>query len=83
MLLNLYICKWLVQKDRLDVMNLRYSRLALPPLLQITIAYALSQQAPSGTNLVAGIIYCVLEHMNDYHRASFKELGSYLEILGL
>ena len=35
-----FICKWLVQKDRLDVMNLRYSRLALPPLLQITIAYA-------------------------------------------
>ena len=28
-------------------------------------------------------IYRVLEHMNDYHRASFKEMGSYLEILGL
>ena len=28
-------------------------------------------------------IYRVLEHMNDYHRASFKEIGSYLEILGL
>ena len=27
--------------------------------------------------------YRVLEHMNDYHRASFKEIGSYLEILGL
>jgi hypothetical protein len=25
----------------------------------------------------------VLEHMNDYHRASFKEIGSYLETLGL
>jgi hypothetical protein len=28
-------------------------------------------------------LYCVLEHMNDYHRASFKEIGSYLETLGL
>lgn len=28
-------------------------------------------------------IYRVLEHMNDYHRASFKEVGSYLETLGL
>jgi hypothetical protein len=28
-------------------------------------------------------IYRVLEHMNDYHRASFKEIGSYLEIIGL
>ena len=28
-------------------------------------------------------IYRVLEHMNDYHRASFKEIGSYLELLGL
>ena len=27
-------------------------------------------------------IYRVLEHMNDYHRASFKEMGSYLEMLG-
>jgi hypothetical protein len=25
----------------------------------------------------------VLEHMNDYHRDSFKEIGSYLETLGL
>ena len=25
----------------------------------------------------------VLEHMNDHHRASFKEIGSYLEMLGL
>ena len=28
-------------------------------------------------------IYRVLEHMNDYHHASFKEIGSYLELLGL
>ena len=28
-------------------------------------------------------LYRVLEHMNDYHRASFKEIGSYLETLGL
>ena len=28
-------------------------------------------------------LYRVLEHMNDYHRASFKEIGSYLEMLGL
>jgi hypothetical protein len=28
-------------------------------------------------------IYRVLEHMNDYHRASFKEIGLYLETLGL
>jgi hypothetical protein len=28
-------------------------------------------------------IYRVLEHINDYHRASFKEIGSYLEMLGL
>jgi len=25
----------------------------------------------------------VLEHMNDHHQASFKEIGSYLETLGL
>jgi hypothetical protein len=28
-------------------------------------------------------LYCVLEHMNYHHRASFKEIGSYLETLGL
>ena len=28
-------------------------------------------------------LYRVLEHMNDYHRASFKEIGSYLETLGV
>src|ERR687889_2236553 len=28
-------------------------------------------------------LYRVLEHMNDYHRASFKEIGLYLETLGL
>jgi hypothetical protein len=28
-------------------------------------------------------LYRVLEHMNDHHRASFKEIGSYLEMLGL
>jgi hypothetical protein len=28
-------------------------------------------------------LYRVLEHMNDYHRASFKEIGSFLETLGL
>ena len=28
-------------------------------------------------------LYRVLEHLNDYHRASFKEIGSYLETLGL
>jgi hypothetical protein len=28
-------------------------------------------------------LYRSLEHMNDYHRASFKEIGSYLETLGL
>jgi hypothetical protein len=28
-------------------------------------------------------LYRVLEHMNDYHQASFKEIGSYLEMLGL
>jgi hypothetical protein len=28
-------------------------------------------------------LYRVIEHMNDYHRASFKEIGSYLETLGL
>ena len=28
-------------------------------------------------------LYRVLEHMNDYHRASFKEIGSYLQTLGL
>ena len=28
-------------------------------------------------------LYRVLEHMNDYHRASFKEIGTYLETLGL
>ena len=28
-------------------------------------------------------LYRVLEHMNHYHRASFKEIGSYLETIGL
>jgi hypothetical protein len=28
-------------------------------------------------------LYRVLEHINDYHQASFKEIGSYLEMLGL
>jgi hypothetical protein len=28
-------------------------------------------------------LYRVLEHMNDHHQASFKEIGSYLESLGL
>ena len=28
-------------------------------------------------------LYRVLEHRNDYHRASFKEIGSYLETIGL
>jgi hypothetical protein len=28
-------------------------------------------------------LYRVLEHMNDHHRASFKEIGSFLETLGL
>ena len=28
-------------------------------------------------------LYRVLEHMNDNHRASFKEMASYLETLGL
>ena len=28
-------------------------------------------------------LYRVLEHMNDYHRASFEEIGLYLETLGL
>jgi hypothetical protein len=28
-------------------------------------------------------LYRILEHMNDNHRASFKEIGSYLETLGL
>jgi hypothetical protein len=27
-------------------------------------------------------LYRALEHMNEYHRASFKEIGSYLETLG-
>jgi hypothetical protein len=28
-------------------------------------------------------LYRVLEHLNDHHRASFKEIGSYLETIGL
>ena len=28
-------------------------------------------------------LYRVLEHMNDHHHISFKEIGSYLEMLGL
>jgi hypothetical protein len=28
-------------------------------------------------------LYRILEHMNDNHRASFKEIGSYLQTLGL
>jgi hypothetical protein len=29
------------------------------------------------------LLYRAVEHMNDYHRASFYEIGSYLETLGL
>jgi hypothetical protein len=29
------------------------------------------------------VLYRALEHMNDCHRASFNEIGSYLETLGL
>ena len=29
------------------------------------------------------VLYRALEHMNDYHHASFNEIGSYLETLGL
>ena len=29
------------------------------------------------------VLYRALEHMNDYHRTSFNEIGSYLETLGL
>jgi hypothetical protein len=29
------------------------------------------------------LLYRAVEHMNDYHRASFNEIGSYLETLGL
>lgn len=29
------------------------------------------------------VLYRAIEHMNDYHRASFNEMGSYLETLGL
>ena len=29
------------------------------------------------------VLYRALEHMNDYHRALFNEIGSYLETLGL
>ena len=29
------------------------------------------------------VLYRALEHMNDYHRASFHEIGSYLATLGL
>ena len=29
------------------------------------------------------LLYRALEHMNDYHHASFNEIGSYLETLGL
>jgi hypothetical protein len=28
-------------------------------------------------------LYRVLEHMNDYHHSSFKEIGSYLDMIGL
>lgn len=28
-------------------------------------------------------LYHVLEHMNDHHWATFEEIGSYLEKLGL
>jgi hypothetical protein len=28
-------------------------------------------------------LYHVLEHMNDHHRATFEEIGPYLEKLGL
>jgi hypothetical protein len=29
------------------------------------------------------ILYRVLEHMNDHYHASFNEIGSYLETIGL
>ena len=28
-------------------------------------------------------LYRVMEHMNDHHHSSFKEIGLYLEMLGL
>ena len=35
-------------------------------------------------NLLDGYHLCrVLEHMNDHHQTSFKEIGSYIETLGL
>jgi hypothetical protein len=38
---------------------------------------------PESKIAVGHTAICVLEHMNDYHRTSFKEIGSYLETLGL
>ena len=61
--------------DDADILNV-YKSLGVDPYYRIKC---------SRCNLLGDgcLLYRALEHMNDYHRASFKEIGSYLETLGL
>lgn len=60
--------------DDADILKV-YARLGVDPYYRIKC---------NKCNLLGDgyILYRVLEHMNDYHRSSFKEIGSYLETLG-
>ena len=60
--------------DDADILKV-YARLGVDPYYRIKC---------NKCNLLGDgyILYRALEHMNDYHRSSFKEIGSYLETLG-
>ncbi len=61
--------------DEADILN-AYRSLGIDPYYRIKCNRCKSFD--NGYHL-----YRILEHMNDHHRASFKEIGSYLETLGL
>ena len=61
--------------DDADILNV-YRRLGIDPYQRIK-CYKCNMLGDSYH------LYRVLEHMNDYHRASFKEIGVYLETIGL
>jgi len=61
--------------DEADILN-AYRSLGIDPYYRIKCNRCKSFD--NGYHL-----YRILEHMNDDHRASFKEIGSYLETVGL
>lgn len=61
--------------DDADILNV-YRRLGIDPYHRIK-CYKCDTLGDSYH------LYRVLEHINDYHQASFKEIGSYLESIGL